>query len=41
LIRELYPEPKWKWRRFTSRTQSNADREEVLLVHNCAHAELF
>lgn len=32
LVRELYPETQWKWRRLVGRTQSNGDAAEVLLV---------
>jgi len=41
LIRELYPESKWNWRRFTSRTQANDDRDEVLLVNGRVQVKLF
>lgn len=33
LIRELYPEPTWKWYRFTGRKQSNNEAPEVLLAN--------
>lgn len=33
LIRELYPEDRWTWRRLTSRTQANKDKAEVLLTN--------
>lgn len=33
LIRELYPEPHWTWRRVTGRTQTNAAKAEVLLTN--------
>lgn len=34
LIRELYPEPAWKWHTFTGRKQTNGDAPEVLLTRN-------
>jgi len=33
LIRELYPEPEWKWRRLKGRKQSNAEAPEVLVIN--------
>lgn len=33
LIRELYPEPQWTWHLLTGRTQTNADKAEVLLTN--------
>lgn len=39
LIRELYPEPKWKWRRLKGRKQSNAAAPEVLLLNQPSRAE--
>lgn len=34
LIRELYPEPEWTWKRLVGRKQTNDDAPEVLLVRN-------
>ncbi|MBN2024962.1 MAG: hypothetical protein JW809_19450 [Pirellulales bacterium] len=34
LVRELYPETRWRWRPFTGRKQSNAEAPEVLLVNS-------
>jgi DNA adenine methylase len=33
LIRELYPEAKWHWRRLKGRTQANQEAPEVLLIN--------
>lgn len=33
LVRDLYPETRWTWQRFTGRTQSNGKAEEVLLMN--------
>lgn len=43
LVRELYPEPKWTWRRMTGRTQTNADKAEVLILNgpSIAGGDLF
>jgi DNA adenine methylase len=34
LIRELYPEPLWKWHLQTSRTAGNNAKAEVLITRN-------
>lgn len=36
LIRELYPESKWKWTRFAGRKQSNTESPEVLITNGAA-----
>lgn len=33
LIRRLYPEPRWTWRRQKSRTQVNEDKDEILILN--------
>jgi len=33
MIRELYPESRWHWQRFTGRTAANKAKTEVLLVN--------
>lgn len=33
LIRELYPEPRWTWRRLSGRTQANKAKAEVLILN--------
>ncbi len=38
LIRELYPEPQWTWRRITSRTQLNEDKAEALIMNGPSRA---
>ena len=39
LIRELYPEGVWTWRRLVGRKQSNAKAPEVLLINRPSYAE--
>lgn len=40
LVRELYQEPTWTWRRLEGRTQANKAKAEVLLTRNlCALSE--
>jgi site-specific DNA-adenine methylase len=39
LIRELYPEPKWTWRRLKGRKQSNEEAPEVLVINGPSYAE--
>jgi DNA adenine methylase len=43
LIRELYPEGQWTWRRLKGRKQSNAEAPEVLILNGPSRvsAELF
>jgi hypothetical protein len=38
LIRELYPEGHWTWRRLVGRKQSNAKAPEVLLINGPSYA---
>jgi len=38
LVRELYPEGAWTWRRMTGRKQSNADAPEVLILNGPSRA---
>ena len=40
LIRELYPEPEWRWVEFAGRTSANKAKREVLLLRN-APADLL
>lgn len=37
LIRELYPEHYFTWRRLTSRTQANKDKAEALIINGPSH----
>lgn len=40
LIRKLYPEPKWTWRRLKGRDQANnAEKPEVLIVNGPSYAK--
>jgi len=39
LIRELYPEGVWTWRRLQGRKQTNAPAREVLLINGPSYAE--
>ena len=39
LIRELYPELRWRWRRLTGRTQANNAKAEVLIINGPSSAK--